>query len=289
MDLLLGQVQDRVCNEARLLDEVPLNLGSKLREAAVWGIDSSTRRMIEMAIEDAFEAHGMGIMSDAADSSVYASITAFIEKRLLPAINAQKPEQAHLLSSALKSIVADSSSPFNYVYYAEAVLRGIDRYGLDYFRVHPKGTGVICDCLEGIPAHVFVTEYLGELYPPYRWCEKLDVIDQAQKTFNLKPTLPDFWNILLERPKHDELAGYGLVFVDASAKANLGSTCSHSCDSNCTSNVVARNGRLTIALTSNRFIAYGEELTMDYYSVTSSEVEWKAAVCLCGTSARTSH
>jgi hypothetical protein len=37
--------------------------------------------------------------------------------------------------------------------------------------------------------------------------------------------------------------------VDASRKANLGSSCSHSCDSNCTSAVVARNGKLAIALT----------------------------------------
>ena len=47
--------------------------------------------------------------------------------------------------------------------------------------------------------------------------------------------------------------------------------------------MLTRDGKLTIALTTNRFISYGEELTMDYYSVTSSEVEWRAAVCLCGT------
>jgi hypothetical protein len=41
----------------------------------------------------------------------------------------------------------------------------------------------------------------------------------------------------------------GLLYVDASRKANLGSSCSHSCDSNCTSAVVARNGKLAIALT----------------------------------------
>lgn len=27
---------------------------------------------------------------------------------------------------------------------------------------------------------------------------------------------------------------------------------------------------------------YGEELTFDYYSITTSDVEWRAAVCLCG-------
>lgn len=32
----------------------------------------------------------------------------------------------------------------------------------------------------------------------------------------------------------------------------------------------------------NREVRLGEELTMDYYSVTSSEDEWRAAICLCG-------
>jgi len=38
--------------------------------------------------------------------------------------------------------------------------------------------------------------------------------------------------------------------VDASQRANVGSSCSHSCDANCTSAVVARDGKLVIALTS---------------------------------------
>jgi Protein SET DOMAIN GROUP 2 C-terminal/SET domain len=110
------------------------------------------------------------------------------------------------------------------------------------------------------------------------------VVEQAQQTFGLKPVLPDFYNILLERPRQDP-NGYGLLYVDASQKANLGSSCSHSCNSNCTSAVVARNGRLVIVLTTSRYISPGEELTMDYYSVTTSDVEWRSAICLCGQSA----
>jgi hypothetical protein len=34
----------------------------------------------------------------------------------------------------------------------------------EHFRIHPKGTGAICVQPEGIKAHEFVTEYLGE--PP---------------------------------------------------------------------------------------------------------------------------
>jgi hypothetical protein len=34
-----------------------------------------------------------------------------------------------------------------------------------------------------------------------------------------------------------------------------------------------------------RKVHYGEELSMDYNSVTSSDVEWRSAICLCGMSA----
>jgi hypothetical protein len=46
--------------------------------------------------------------------------------------------------------------------------------------------------------------------------------------------------------------------------------------------VVARNGKLVIALTTTRTVHFGEEPTMDYYSFTTSDVEWRAVVCLCG-------
>ena len=96
-----------------------------------------------------------------------------------------------------------------------------------------------------------VSQYLGEVYPPYRWCERIDVIEQAQQTYELKPALPDFYNILLERPRQDP-RGYGLLYVDASQNANVGSSCSHSCNANCTSAVVARKGRLCIVLSTVR-------------------------------------
>lgn len=68
---------------------------------------------------------------------------------------------------------------------------------------------MICIDPSGIDAHTVIAEYLGELFPPYRWCEKLDAIQQAQRSYELKPTLPDFYNILLERPRKDQ-RGYGM-------------------------------------------------------------------------------
>eukprot|EP01038_Epipyxis_sp_PR26KG_P004388 gene4388-6204_t len=271
IDIMIVQVQDRVCTENGVLRRNPLQLGTVLKEMPVWGLDSYTRRMIEIAIEDR-------VASEKVDEE---TIAVYIKRKLLPAINAQLPHQAHMMPNALNSIIQDESSSQQFKDYSSAILSAIKEYGIDLFKIHPKGTGVVCIAKEGIAAHVMVTEYLGELYPPYRWCERLDVVEQAQKFYELKPTLPDFYNILLERPRQDP-AGYGLLFVDASQRANLGSSCSHSCESNCTSSVVSRNGKLVIVLTTNRHIHCGEELTMDYYSITTSDVEWRAAICLCG-------
>ena len=273
MEILSMQVQDRVCNETGVLTKEPLGLGPYLKESLVWGIDSYTRRMIELVIEENMDKN----ITPYNEKHVHN----FIERRLLPKINSQSPEKAHNIYFSLQSIIEDGDAIE--IEYCNAVLQAIKEFSLDLFRIHPKGTGIICTSPTGINPHVMISEYLGEMYSPYRWCERLDVIQQSQELFGLKPALPDFYNILLERPRQDP-RGYGLIFVDASMKANMGSSCSHSCDANCTTSVVARNGKLTICLTTNRFIHPGEELCMDYYSITSSEVEWRAAICLCGSS-----
>jgi hypothetical protein len=43
--------------------------------------------------------------------------------------------------------------------------------------------------------------------------------------------------------------------------------------------------RCDVMYSQNRYVHYGEELTMDYYSITTSDVEWRAAICLCGSAA----
>lgn len=272
MEILSMQVQDRVCNETGVLRKEPLGLGSCLKESLVWGIDSYTRKMIELVIDENIDKNITPYNEKLVQN--------FIERRLLPTINAQSPEHAHNITFSLQSIINESNEVE--IAYCNAVLQSIKEFSLDLFRIHPKGTGIICSSPTGINPHVMISEYLGEMYSPFRWCERLDVIQQSQELFGLKPALPDFYNILLERPRQDP-KGYGLIFVDASMKANMGSSCSHSCDANCTTSVVARNGKLTICLTTNRFIYPGEELCMDYYSITTSEVEWRAAICLCGS------
>jgi len=47
---------------------------------------------------------------------------------------------------------------------------------------------------------------------------------------------------------------------------------------------MAVGGKFIIAVYALRDIAFGEELTFDYSSVTEDEVEFRAAICLCGSS-----
>jgi len=292
LELVLGMVQDRVCTEMKILESDPLNLDStSCCERLVWGIDCACRRLVEICIQSRMDAEAEG------DVKMKAAVHRFIETRLLPAINCQTPERAHSMLDVAEYMMAmpvpaagaaqRRMMPWEYYTdlehrFSKALFDSVSELGIDSFRIHPKGTGVICTAVEGIAPHQVVCEYLGELYPSYRWCERMDILKQAQRKFLLKPTLPDFYNILLERPRQDP-NGYGLMFVDAAQRSNIGSTLAHSCDNNCTSAVVPRNGRLTIVLTSSRFIAPGEEISHDYGAVTASEEEWRASVCLCGS------
>jgi len=43
--------------------------------------------------------------------------------------------------------------------------------GHNYFRVHPKGNGILVRRSGGLPPVTFVSEYLGEMHTPARWFE----------------------------------------------------------------------------------------------------------------------
>ncbi len=94
LEIMLVQVQDRVCTEDGVLRRTPLGLGSDLKEVPVWGIDSYTRRLIEIAIEDKV----------AEDKRSAATIKTFIERKILPAINDQAPDKAYNMQNSLDAI-----------------------------------------------------------------------------------------------------------------------------------------------------------------------------------------
>lgn len=95
MEIMIGQVQDRVCNEENILERLPLVAGKDVIEVPVWGIDCFTRKMIEVAIEERLKA------------KTYSAFFAkeFIEKFLLPTINKQSPDAAHDMSRSLNAII----------------------------------------------------------------------------------------------------------------------------------------------------------------------------------------
>ena len=266
-----------------------------IEEKDVWGFDCYTRRNIEDAILECgvFEEkdEGTGIVNGVKESTglarnrvsekVLDNTKWFVDKILMPEINANT-DSAWDLRKSLRNVIAkqnDEKDGKKIATACNAVLDVVNLAGLNYFRVHPKGRGVICKNPNGIPSATFVSQYLGEVYLPYRWFELQDAI----KKFNPRQELNDFYNIVLERPK-DDPAGYDVLFVDAAHEGAVASRISHSCDPNCEANILSSNGRLSIAIYTARDISCGEELTFDYSCVTESFIEYREAICLCGMS-----
>ncbi|KAF9663308.1 hypothetical protein SADUNF_Sadunf17G0026700 [Salix dunnii] len=160
------------------------------------------------------------------------------------------------------------------------ILRAIDSRPDDKYVSYRKGLGVVCNKEAGFRDDDFVVEFLGEVYPAWKWFEKQDGIRLLQK--DSKEPAPEFYNIYLERPKGDA-DGYDLVVVDAMHKANYASRICHSCKPNCEAKVTAVGGQYQIGIYSVREIQHGEEITFDYNSVTESKEEYEASVCLCGS------
>jgi hypothetical protein len=276
----------------------------ELVEQPVWGIDCYTRNNILACLETDFD-HETALL--------------FIEKWLLPAINACPVSLAHDILNATRLLeglpfqspgtveeqqdtaTAEAASSEDYSStlmgrtLREKILssapswlkaasnqlrRARGALGPDFFRVHPKGHGSVLLCSK-VKASRLVTFYRGEVYPSWRWGEKMDAIDITQRRKEVKPALPDFYNMALERPQTDP-RGYGLLFVDASRKSGLGSSLSHSCAPTCEVRVAAVNGELCLVMTTLRELEMGEELTFDYNAVTESLNEYQSAVCLCG-------
>ncbi len=225
------------------------------------------------------------LISDKANAVDTSKIT-----QLLDAANASsnqeqncvpsKHENSVFLRSALKEKIASFGPPWLKAA-ARLIRLTVDSMDDDFFRIHPKGHGSVVIGEHGLKANSLVTYYRGEVYPAWRWCEKLDAIEYVQKELGLRPNLPDFYNMAMERPMKDP-RGYSLLFVDASRKSGLGSSFSHSCSPTCEVRVVALNGKLSLAMTTLRDLEVGEELTFDYNAVTESLNEYRFAICLCG-------
>ncbi|XP_030546348.1 histone-lysine N-methyltransferase ATXR3 [Rhodamnia argentea] len=252
-------------------------LGDEVIEQEVYGIDPYTHNLL------------LDSMPEELDWPLLDKHL-FIEDVLLRSLNKQirhftgtgNTPMIYPLQPVIEEIerTAEDDHDMRTVRMCRAILRAIDSRSEDKYVAYRKGLGVVCNKEEGFGDDDFVVEFLGEVYPTWKWFEKQDGIRSLQK--NNKDPAPEFYNIYLERPKGDA-DGYDLVVVDAMHKANYASRICHSCRPNCEAKVTAVDGQYQIGIYSVRKIQYGEEITFDYNSVTESKEEYEASVCLCGS------
>lgn len=255
-------------------------LDQDVKEVPTWGFDIYTYRNIMAYIRH----------------PVSHKMHKFISKALSKAINSVKSDNWNLLK-ALEYIINDTNQVFKLrdKRYADGLHNAIlglseimsQDIVLNEFRIHPKGTGVICLSPIGIPKNSLIIEYFGELYSPAKWYEKQDLIksltNQLRKKDNTIETLPDFYNIMLER-HHDDPEGYDVLIVDPIFYGSYGSRLSHSCTPNCGTVTMVADGKYSIGMYALNDIKYLDELTFDYNSITESREEHLNAVCLCASS-----
>ncbi|XVF44484.1 hypothetical protein PTKIN_Ptkin02bG0126700 [Pterospermum kingtungense] len=252
-------------------------LGDEVIEQEVYGIDPYTHNLLL----DSMPEESEWPLEDK---------QSFIEDVLLRTLNKQvrhftgtgNTPMMYPLQPVLEDIkrVAEVDFDIRTMRMCQAILKAIDARLDDNYVAYRKGLGVVCNKEGGFAEEDFVVEFLGEVYPVWKWFEKQDGIRLLQK--NSKDPAPEFYNIYLERPKGDA-DGYDLVVVDAMHKANYASRICHSCHPNCEAKVTAVDGQYQIGIYALRAIQYGEEITFDYNSVTESKEEYEASVCLCGS------
>ncbi|KAL9322543.1 hypothetical protein ACSQ67_010596 [Phaseolus vulgaris] len=252
-------------------------LGYEVIEQEVYGIDPFTHNLL------------LDSMPEELDWTLMEKHL-FIEDTLLRTLNKQGRNFTGTgstpMSYPLRPVVedikrhAEEDCDARMVKMCQGILKAMDSRPDDKYVAYRKGLGVVCNKEEGFAEDDFVVEFLGEVYPVWKWLEKQDGIRSLQK--DSKDPAPEFYNIYLERPKGDA-DGYDLVVVDAMHMANYASRICHSCRPNCEAKVTAVDGQYQIGIYSVRKIQHGEEITFDYNSVTESKEEYEASVCLCGS------
>ncbi|KAI4322580.1 hypothetical protein L6164_022257 [Bauhinia variegata] len=252
-------------------------LGDEVIEQEVYGIDPYTHNLL------------LDSMPEELDWSLEEKHL-FIEDILLRTLNKQvrhftgtgNTPMSYPLQPVVEEIkrCAEEDCDTRMAKMCQGILKAIYSRPDDKYVSYRKGLGVVCNKEEGFGEDDFVVEFLGEVYPVWKWFEKQDGIRSLQK--NSKDPAPEFYNIYLERPKGDAY-GYDLVVVDAMHKANYASRICHSCRPNCEAKVTAVDGRYQIGIYTLSKIQHGEEITFDYNSVTESKEEYEASVCLCGS------
>ena len=255
------------CKNLSLYKKEYKQIDIDVEERYSWGIDLYSYRNLLYIFPENFDN----------DNQYYKD---FIEKTLILVIN-KIPTKENKIYNACEYIVKNSSSYSNIDYnLARHLLNLLESTKLteQLFNVYCKGIGIFCKKKEGIKQNELIAPYLGEIYSPYLWYEKQDLI----KAKKMDKNLPDFYNIMLERMKSDP-DGYNLIMIDPNSKGNFASRMSHSCVPNCNTVLMVSNNKYTIGMYAMKDINYDEELTFDYNSITENQKEYQMAICLCSS------
>ncbi|CAN8232020.1 unnamed protein product [Cochlearia groenlandica] len=252
-------------------------VGDEVLEQEVYGIDPYTHNLLLDSMPGELEwslKDKHSFVEDVILRTLNRQVRLFTGSGTTPMVFPLRPVIEELRESAIEEC------DIRTMRMCQGVIKAIESRSDDTYVSYRKGLGVVCNKQGGFGEDDFVVEFLGEVYPVWKWFEKQDGIRSLQE--NKTDPAPEFYNIYLERPKGDA-DGYDLVVVDAMHKANYASRICHSCRPNCEAKVTAVDGHYQIGIYSVRSIEYGEEITFDYNSVTESKEEYEASVCLCGS------
>jgi hypothetical protein len=160
----------------------------------VYGIDQHTFRSIVVCLRACVNE----LVSDAEIGK------SFIESKLLPAINKYVPEElttvrqnAHM-KHALQFLMKESEASGHQVHvdFCKRLVLVIQQGAR--FPIYSKGYGAILVSDGVVRKNQFLGEYLGEIYPPWRWIEKQKIMKLYHNEQSFARVL-GFYNILLER------------------------------------------------------------------------------------------
>ena len=256
------------CKNLSLYKKEYKTIDIDVEERYSWGIDLFTYRNLLYIFPENFDA----------DSQYYKD---FIEKTLILAIN-KLDTKGNKITNACHYIINNSSlysnTDYNMAKHLINLFQNSNLCEQSFNNAYCKGIGIFCKKKEGIKQNELIAPYLGEIYSPYLWYEKQDLI----KSKKLDKNLPDFYNIMLERMKSDP-DGYNLIMIDPNSKGNFASRMSHSCVPNCNTVLMVSNKKYSIGMYAMRDISYDEELTFDYNSITENQKEYQMAICLCSS------
>ena len=253
----------------------------------VWGIDTYTRALLDLALAS---CEG-GILSR-------TKRNAFFDAYFFPQLNKLQHEGWDALK-ALEMISGDDTAPDEIRAAAGGMHKLMDvleetagtgvpvqRYqplrpsGRKYTRGHPKGDGVVLRKEGGLESGAFVGHYGGNVCMPWRFYES--EVSKLTRGNSKSQCILSTHSVTLERPNVDDMGSF-ILFVDASQTGNFASRINHSCAPNCALKTFVVNGKIQLGVWTLRDVRDGEELTIDFRNKGDFERELQGLACLCGS------